>query len=63
MTAGYLDRTAPAGELLALATAEAARLGALPRTAYAATKQRLRGAIIELIRAGFEQDVRGALGK
>lgn len=63
VTAGYLDRTAPAGELLALATAEAARLGALPRTAYAATKQRLRGAIIELIRAGFEQDVRGALGK
>jgi enoyl-CoA hydratase len=63
VVAGYLDRAVPAGELAALATAEAARLAALPRAAYAATKQRLRGATIALIQAGFERDVSQALGK
>ena len=61
--AGYLDRTVAADQLAAEAEREAARLGALPRGAYAATKQRLRGATIELIRAGFEADVARALGK
>ncbi len=56
--AGASDATAVELSLL-----EAARLGALPRGAYAASKQRLRGAVIELIRAGFENDVARALGK
>ncbi len=63
VAAGYLDRVTSADALAAEALAEAARLGALPRHAYAATKQRLRGATIELIRAGFEADVSRALGK
>ena len=61
--AGYLDRVTSADALAADAMAEASRLGALPRHAYAATKQRLRGATVELIRAGFESDVARALGK
>jgi enoyl-CoA hydratase len=61
--AGYLDRTVAADALAAEAEREAARLGALPRAAYAATKQRLRGATIDLIRGGFESDVARALGK
>ena len=63
VAAGYLDRVTTADALAADALAEGARLGALPRAAYAATKQRLRGAVIELIRAGFEADVARALGK
>ena len=61
--AGYLDRVVTADALAADALAEATRLGALPRGAYAATKQRLRGAVVDLIRAGFEHDVARALGK
>ncbi len=61
--AGYLDRVVAADALAAEALAEANRLGALPRTAYAPTKQRLRGATIELIRSGFENDVARALGR
>ncbi len=61
--AGYLDRVVAADALAADALAEATRLGALPRGAYAATKQRLRGAVVDLIRAGFEHDVARALGK
>ncbi len=61
--AGYLDRVVSADALAGDALAEATRLGALPRAAYAATKQRLRGAVVDLIRAGFEADVARALGK
>lgn len=52
-----------ADALAADALAEATRLGALPRAAFAGTKQRLRGAVVDLIRAGFEADVARALGK
>lgn len=54
---GYLDATAPAGEVLARALAEAARLGQLARPAYAATKDRLRGRTIAHIRATLEADL------
>lgn len=55
--AGYLDRVVAREELLTHATKEAARLGALPRSAYGATKERLRGATIEKIRSTLEADM------
>ena len=55
--AGYLDAVVPGDELLARAKAEAARLGALPKTAYRATKTRLRRATIEHIRASMDADM------
>lgn len=56
--AGYVDAVVPAGELLARAKTEAARLSALPRTAFAATKVRLRGKTIAHIRATLADDMR-----
>jgi enoyl-CoA hydratase len=57
--AGYLDRVvATADELLPAATAEAARLGAMARSAFKATKLRLRGVTIADIRARMEEDMR-----
>jgi enoyl-CoA hydratase len=56
--AGYLDAVASADELLAQATAEAARLGALSRPAYQATKKRLRGKTIEHVVTSLEADMR-----
>src|SRR5689334_2165567 len=44
--AGYLDEAVAADGVLARAKAEAARLGALAASAYAGTKQRLRGKTI-----------------
>lgn len=58
---GYLDRIVEGAELEARATEEAARLGALSRTAYAATKARLRGASIRHVRATLEEDVKDLL--
>ncbi len=57
MRAGYLDAVVPGDELVERAKQEAARLGALPRTAYRATKTRLRRATIELIRSSLETDM------
>jgi enoyl-CoA hydratase len=56
--AGYLDRVAAPEELLAAATAEATRLGALARSAFKATKLRLRGGIIADIKARMVEDMR-----
>ncbi len=55
--AGYLDEVAPAGELLARAKAEAARLGGLAKMAYAGTKMRLRGKTIDYIRNTMASDM------
>ena len=57
VAAGYLDRVVPAAELLDEAKREAARLGALSRAAYAATKHLLRGPTVERIRAALEGDM------
>jgi enoyl-CoA hydratase len=57
--AGYLDRVVPAEKLEAEAMAEAARLAELPRRAFAETKRALRGAMVERIRAGLEEDLAG----
>jgi enoyl-CoA hydratase len=55
--AGYLDALVPGGELVDRAKQEAARLGALSRGAYAATKQLLRKPTIERIRAGLDAEL------
>jgi enoyl-CoA hydratase len=54
---GYLDALVPAAELVDRAKAEAARLGALSRGAYAATKQLLRQPTIDRIRAGLDAEL------
>jgi enoyl-CoA hydratase len=55
--AGYLDEVVPAADLRARALAEAARLGALSRSAHGATKLRLRGATMERIRSTLDADL------
>jgi enoyl-CoA hydratase len=55
--AGFLDRVVPAADVLAAAKTEAQRLGSLSRRAYAATKDRLRGRTIQLIRDSLASDM------
>jgi enoyl-CoA hydratase len=57
VAAGYLDAAVPAADLAARAAAEAARLGALSRMAYRATKERLRGATLARITGGLDADM------
>ena len=61
--AGYLDHVVAPDALADAALAEARRLGALPRAAFTGTKQRLRGAIAQLIRDGQAADIQRALGR
>ena len=56
--AGYLDAVVPADQLLYKAKEEANRLAGLARSAYKATKIRLRGGVIADIRARMEEDMR-----
>lgn len=58
---GYLDVVVPAAEALTRAKAEATRLAAFGRKQYRATKTRLRGKTLELIRAGMDTDVKSLL--
>ncbi|HMG40232.1 MAG TPA: crotonase/enoyl-CoA hydratase family protein [Acidimicrobiales bacterium] len=53
---GWLDRVVPAAELEAAAIAEARRLGQLPATAYATTKQLLRQPLVDRVKAGTAAD-------
>jgi enoyl-CoA hydratase len=55
--AGYLDEVAAPEDLLTRAKAEATRLAALSRTAFHATKTRLRGATIAHIQDTLESDM------
>jgi enoyl-CoA hydratase/carnithine racemase len=61
VAAGYLDEVVPAGEVLARAKDEAARVGAIGPMPFHATKTRLRGATIEHVRASLEADMRALL--
>jgi len=61
--AGYLDHVVAPEALADAAITEARRLGALPRAAFAGTKQRLRGAIAQQIRDGQAADIQRALGR
>jgi enoyl-CoA hydratase len=55
--AGFLDRVVPAERLEAETMAEATRLAELPRPAFAGTKLALRGAMVERIRAGLDENL------
>jgi enoyl-CoA hydratase len=59
--AGYLDVVVPADQTLSRAKDEAARLGALSRNAFRATKTRLRGRTIEYILAKMDDDLRALM--
>lgn len=56
-TAGYLDEVVAPDSVRARALEEAARLGALARHPYSATKSRLRGSMIDYVRTSFENDI------
>jgi enoyl-CoA hydratase len=58
LRAGYLDAVAGQEAVLDQARAEATRLASLPRSAYRATKARLRGKTIDYIRASLDADMR-----
>lgn len=58
LRAGYLDAVVPADQVLEHAKAEAARLGAYSKTAFRATKTRLRGKTIAHVLATMESDMR-----
>jgi enoyl-CoA hydratase len=58
---GYLDVALPAADVLARAREEATRLGALSRSAFTATKTRLRGKTIAYILATREEDMRSLM--
>lgn len=62
LVAGYLDEVVAADALLDRAKAEAARLGALSRVAYGATKTRVRERTTGYIRATLEGDLTSLLG-
>ena len=55
--AGYLDELVAAGDVEAAAVERARQLGALPRSAYAFTKARLRQALAEEVLAGIDADM------
>lgn len=57
LRAGYLDQVVAADQVLATAKAEAARLGAMSRMAFRATKERLRGRTIDYITRSLDADM------
>lgn len=59
--AGYLDEVVAAEQVLERAKAEAARLGALGKSPFRATKTRLRGRTIQYIRDTMADDLRTLL--
>ncbi len=54
---GYLDVAVPPDQVLARAKEEAARLGQLAKSAFVATKVRLRGKTIEHVRSSLAGDL------
>lgn len=62
VAAGYLDEIVAPDAVLDRARAEAARLGALSRVAYGATKARLRSQTTAYIRDTLETDMGSLLG-
>jgi enoyl-CoA hydratase len=54
---GYLDEVVSGTDVVARAKEEAAKLGALSRVAFHATKTRLRGRTIERIRSTIDEDM------
>ena len=62
IVAGYVDEVVAPDAVMTRALAEAARLGALPKPPYKATKQRLRGRTIDYIKSAMEDDLRSLMG-
>jgi enoyl-CoA hydratase len=58
---GYLDATAPVGEVVERAKAEAIRLAELPRQAFVGTKERLRSKTIAHVRDSLVADFESLL--
>jgi enoyl-CoA hydratase len=59
--AGYLDSVVAPDAVLATALTEAGRLGALSRSAYSATKARLRGQTISHVVSTLESDMQSLI--
>jgi enoyl-CoA hydratase len=57
LTAGFLDRVVPAGELAAAVREEATRLAALDLVAHAGSKRRARASALAALRAAIERDL------
>jgi enoyl-CoA hydratase len=55
--AGYLDRVVPLGDVVGASVAEARRLGAYSATAYAQTKQAMRGPLADRVQQGAAADL------
>jgi enoyl-CoA hydratase len=55
--AGYLDRVVPAADCATAAIEEARRLGQLPGTAYAYTKQAIRQPVADRVLASLDADM------
>jgi enoyl-CoA hydratase len=62
LAAGFLDRLAPADQLFDTALAETTRLAALPRRAYAGTKELTRAAVLEHIETTLEENLKATFG-
>lgn len=60
---GFADQVAAGEEVLAVAQAHATALATLPRTTYAETKRRLRGAAAAAALDGVESDIRSLLAQ
>lgn len=58
---GYLDEVGPVGDVLGKATEMAARLGGLSRSAFTATKTRLRGKTIAHVLSTLDDDMRSLM--
>ncbi len=61
LAAGYVDEVVAPDQVMARALAEATRLGALGRSPFRATKERLRGRTIAHIRDTLESDMRALM--
>jgi enoyl-CoA hydratase len=57
MTAGFLDRVVSADNLQSAADAVAALLGKIDLRAHAQTKERLRGATLDMMRAAIDSEI------
>jgi enoyl-CoA hydratase len=60
LNVGLVDEVCAADELLARAVSKAEKLGALPSTAFALTKNQLQAPVMERIAAGAAHDVEAA---
>ncbi|MBA3539393.1 MAG: crotonase/enoyl-CoA hydratase family protein [Deltaproteobacteria bacterium] len=58
---GYLDEVGPVNDVLGKAKEMATRLGGLSRSAYTATKTRLRGTMIAHVMATLDEDMRSLM--